>query len=201
MTAIFAAAIFCFCGCGKNSATPEKSAASYPLPDPPLVADCQPGIPGGRFVVASPSDPKTFNPITANEMSSINIIRLLFASLLNFDEPSQSVEPGLADSWTNSPDGKTWIFHLRKNLRWSDGAPLTADDVVFTWNDVIYNTNINNVTRDQFIVAGKKFTVTKVNDLTVKVVTPEIYAPFAQNFGGVPILPKHILAQAVKDGT
>ena len=49
---------------------------------------------------------------------------------------SQQIEPGLAESWTNSPDGKTWTFKLRKNLRWSDGEPLTADDVVFTCNDV-----------------------------------------------------------------
>ena len=49
------------------------------------------------------------------------------------------------------PDGKTWTFKLRKNLRWSDGEPLTADDVVFTWNDVIYNPDIDNVMRDPFI--------------------------------------------------
>ena len=65
------------------------------------------------------------------------------AGLLGFDVPTQQVKPGLAESWTNSPDGKTWTFKLRKNLRWSDGEPLTADDVVFTWNDVIYNPEIN----------------------------------------------------------
>ena len=66
------------------------------------------------------------------------------------DSIAASVEPGLAESWTNSPDGKTWTFKLRKNLRWSDGEPLTADDVVFTWNDVIYNPDIDNVMRDAF---------------------------------------------------
>ena len=49
---------------------------------------------------------------------------------------------------------------------------------------------------------AKNFTVTKVDDLTIQVVTPEIYAPFLENFGaGVPIMPKHILAKAVADGT
>src|SRR5512146_2163909 len=149
---VLVAVIACLSGCGKKPETTGKSAASYPLPEPPLVAPCQPVKPGGRLVVATFGDPKTFNPITANEQSSIDISRFLFASLLGFDWPSQRVTPGLAESWTNSPDGKTWTFKLRKNLRWSDGAPLTADDVVFTWNEVIYNPNINNVTRDLFVV-------------------------------------------------
>ena len=199
----FCAAAIVLAGCGKSStpAAPEKSAASYPLPEPPLVAKCQPGIRGGRFVVATFSDPKTFNPITADESSSQDIYRFLFASLLGYDTPSQTVEPGLADWWTNSPDGKTWTFRLRKNLHWSDGAPLTADDVVFTWN-VICNPKIDNVMHDQFLIGRKTFTVTKLDDLTVQVVTPEIYAPFLENFGaGVPILPKHILEKAVTNGT
>ncbi|MGO8680608.1 MAG: ABC transporter substrate-binding protein [Limisphaerales bacterium] len=201
---MLAAAIAGLSGCGKKSenAVSEKAAASYPLPEPALVdTNCAPGKPGWRLVVSSFADPKTFNPITANEMSSQDILRFLFASLLGYDPILQQVEPGLAESWTNSPDGKTWTFKLRKNLRWGDGAPLTADDVVFTWNDVIYNPKIDNVTRDLFIVDGKKFIVTKVDDLTVKVVTPEIYAPFPEFFGSVPILPEHTLAQTVTDGT
>jgi peptide/nickel transport system substrate-binding protein len=190
-------------GCGKKAETPpEKPAASYPLPDPPVVVDCDPGNLGGRFVVSEIGDPKTFNYIMANESSSIDIGRFMFWSLLNFDVPTQGVKPGLAESWTNSLDGKTWTFKLRKNLRWSDGEPLTADDVVFTWNGVIYNTNINTVMRDPFIVDGKEFTVAKVDDLTVQVATPEVYAPFLAAFGaGVPIIPKHVLEKYVANGT
>jgi peptide/nickel transport system substrate-binding protein len=191
------------CGCRKKTETaPEKSAANYPLPEPPLVASCDPGVPGGRLVIGELGDPKTFDPITANETSSRDIYRLMFSKLLELDVPTQEIVPSLAESWTNAPDGKTWTFTLRKNLRWSDGEPLTADDVVFTWNDVIYNTNINNVTRDSFIIDGKKFAVTKIDDLTVQVVTPEVYAPLLVGFGaGVEILPKHVLAKAVADGT
>jgi peptide/nickel transport system substrate-binding protein len=201
--AAFAATILCMSGCGKKAETPpEKPAASYPLPDPPVVVDCDPGNLGGRFVVSEIGDPKTFNYIMANESSSIDIGRFMFWSLLNFDVPTQGVKPGLAESWTNSLDGKTWTFKLRKNLRWSDGEPLTADDVVFTWNGVIYNTNINTVMRDPFIVDGKEFTVAKVDDLTVQVATPEVYAPFLAAFGaGVPIIPKHVLEKYVANGT
>ena len=200
---VFAATSLCLSGCGKKAETPpEKSAASYPLPDPPLVATCNPGVTGGRLVIAEPGDPKTFNPITENESSSRDVTRLLFVALLGSDSVSQEVGPGLAYGWTNSPDGKTWTFKLRKGLRWSDGEPLTADDVIFTLNDIIYNPAIDNVTRDALSVDGKPFIVTKIDDLTIQVVTPEIFAPFLDVFGaGVPILPKHILAKTVADKT
>jgi peptide/nickel transport system substrate-binding protein len=201
--AVLAALMICLYGCGKKSenAISEKSTTSYPLPDPPVVVSCEPGVPGGRLIVDEVGDPKTFNMITADEASSIDIGRFLFWGLLNFDVPSQEVLPGLAQSWTNSPDGKTWTFRLRKNLRWSDGEPLTAEDVVFTWNDVIYNPKIDNTTRDPFIVDGKKFTVTKLDDLTIQVVTPEVFAPFLMEFGTVSIMPKHVLARSVAEGT
>ncbi len=201
--AVLVAGMVCLCGCGRNPAAPSQNfAATYPLPDPPVVVNCTPGIRGGHLVIDEVGDPKTFNYIIANEASSLDICRFMFWGLLNFDVPTQTVEPGLADWWTNSADGKTWTFHLRKNLRWSDGAPLTADDVVFTWNDVIYNPKIDNVTRDPFIINGKEFTVTKIDDLTIQVVTPEIYAPFLAAFGaGVAIMPKHVLAKSVADGT
>ncbi|MBU6410895.1 MAG: ABC transporter substrate-binding protein [Verrucomicrobia bacterium] len=198
--AVLAAAICALAGCGKKSAA-GKSAASHPLPEPPVVVQCTPGIPGGRLIIAELGDPKTFNPIEADEWSSLEIVRFLFWNLLNFDVPSQKIEPGLADWWTNSPDGKTWEFRLRKNLRWSDGAPLAADDVVFTWNDVIYNPKIPNPWRDAFIIKGKKFKVTKVDDLTIKVVTPEVYAPFLVQFGAIPIIPEHILSKSVANDT
>jgi len=203
IAAVVAVAIFVLTGCGKKTETaPTKPAASYPLPEPPLVADCEPGIPGGRLVVSLYGEPKTFNPITANEQSSEEIYRHLFAALLGFDYPSEQVSPGLAESWTNSPDGKAWIFKLRKNLRWSDGEPLTADDVLFTWNDIIYNPDIDNVMRDGLVIDGKKFSVTKIDDLTIQIVTPEIYAPFLETVGAlVPIMPKHVLAKAVADKT
>ena len=192
------AAIFCLTGCGQKSESPslQNSTVNYPLPDPPVMVNCQAGVRGGRFIISEPGEPKTFNYLVSSEASSRDIGRFMFWGLLYFDVPTQTVRPALAESWTNLPDGKTWTFHLRKNLRWSDGAPLTADDVVFTWNEVIYNPAIPNPLRDQFILNGQKFTVTKVDDLTVQVVTPQVYAPFLQAFGyDVPIYPKHVLEQ------
>jgi len=193
----------CLSGCGQKSEgpSPQYPTANYPLPDPPLVANCTPGVRGGKFVICELREPKTFNFLVSDESSSRYIGRFMFWGLLNFDFPTQTVKPGLAYGWTNSPDGKTWTFKLRKNLHWSDGAPLTADDVVFTWDDIIYNPQIPNPVRDQFIIGGKKFTVTKLDDLTIQVTTPEVYAPFLQAFGfDVPIYPKHTLAQYANAG-
>jgi len=201
--AILVAAAFSFCGCGKNTSNVSSgNPADYPLPDPPVIVDCHAGVHGGRFVIDELGEPKTFNYLMANDSSTIDIGRFMFWGLLNLDLPTQTVKPGLADWWTNAPDGVTWTFHLRKNLCWSDGEPLTVDDVLFTWNDIIYNTNLPSAIRDPFIVHGKKFVITKIDDQTIQVVTPEIYAPFLQAFGaGVQIYPQHVLKKYVDDGS
>ncbi len=182
-------------GSGRTSSAPGLD---LPLPEPPMIAGCEPGVPGGRLVIATfGSDPKTLNPITENEQTSSDIVRLLFAGLTGFDWTTQTSSPGLAHKWEVAGDQVTWTWHLRRNLKWSDGQPLTADDVVFTWNDVIYNPEIVNVTRDLFTIEGRQFQVSKVDDLTVKVVTPAPYPMMVEGWGGMPIVPKHMLAKAV----
>ncbi len=194
----FCAAFFVFAaGCGKGPAT--KPATGHLLPAP-LISKCEPGQPGGRLTLPTIGAVRTFNPLSALDPASDQIVRLLFGSLVNFDLATQEVEPGLAESWMVEPDQKTWTFKLRPGLRWSDGQPLTADDVVFTWNEVMYNPNFNRLTYDLFRINGKNFTVTKVDNLRVRVVTPEVFAPFMEFFGTVAILPKHIFGPAVKEG-
>ncbi|HLX69267.1 MAG TPA: ABC transporter substrate-binding protein [Verrucomicrobiae bacterium] len=169
----------------------------HALPEPPRVAQGQPGTAGGRLALGIPGNPRTFNPLLDADGASDAAIRLLFSPLVGISFDTQEPEPALAESWSVAPDQKTWTFKLRKNLRWSDGQPLTADDVVFTWNDVMYNPKYNQITYDLFRFGGKNFEVTKVDDLTVRVVTPEVFAPFLEYFGSVVILPRHVLGLAV----
>jgi peptide/nickel transport system substrate-binding protein len=178
----------------------SRQPQGHALPEPPRVAACEPGTPGGRLVLSLVGNPRTFNPVLDGDGASDGVIRMLFSSLVGVNLESQEAEPGLAESWSVGPDQKTWTFKLRKNLRWSDGEPLTADDVVFTWNDVMYNPKYNQVTYDLFRINGKNFEVTKVDDVTVRVVTPEIFAPFVEYFGNVIILPRHTLGKMVEDG-
>src|SRR5882724_1836782 len=192
--AVLLALFFVLAGCGKENRHP----LAHPLPPSPLVSKAEIGQPGGRFVQASPAGPKTFNPLLALDGGSDAVIRLLFSSLVHFDQTTQEAGPGLAESWSVAPDQKSWTFKLRQGVRWSDGQPLTADDVAFTWNELMYNPQFNRITYGMFQIGGKNFVVTNVDPVTVRVVTPEVYAPFLEFFGSVPILPRHVLEGSVK---
>jgi peptide/nickel transport system substrate-binding protein len=187
-----AALLLAAAGCGKGGPR------GHALPQNPLVSNCSPGRPGGRFEIASAGFPKTFNPLFATDAASDSVVRLMIGSLVNVDPTGHEPGPGLAESWSVAPDQKTWTFKLRRGLRWSDGEPLTAADVIFTWNEIMYNREFNQVTFDLFQIGGKRFEVTGVDEVTVRVVTPEVFAPFLEFFGTVPILPKHSLSNAVQ---
>ena len=69
----------------------------------------------------------------ANETSSLDILRRLNTALVRYDNHTQQFVPELAKSWEVAPDGITWTFHLRKGAAFSDGHPITADDVLFSF--------------------------------------------------------------------
>lgn len=185
-------------GCGQQSVPKPPAATSHPLANP-LVAKCEPGQPGGRLTLLTAGSPRTFNPLLAMDGASDQVVRLLFGSLMNIGASTQEAGPGMAEAWSVEPDGKTWTFKLRAGLRWSDGQPLTADDVVFTWNEVMSNPDLNRLTYDLFRINGQNFAVSKLDDVTVRVVTPEVFAPFLEYFGGVPILPQHVIGREVRE--
>ena len=193
---VFPAVLLFAPGCGKK--TPPPPPAGHAL-TAPLVAQCEPGQPGGRLTLATVGAPITFNPLLATDPASDELLRLLFAPLIQMDLVTQEPGPALAESWKVEPDQKTWTFKLRPGLRWSDGQPLTATDVVFTWNEVMYNPQMNQITYDLFRVDGKPFAVIKMDTQTVRVTTPGVFAPFLEFFGGVPILPEHVIGTAVRE--
>lgn len=155
---------------------------------------------GHQLILAVGGDPKTFNDIIAEDLSSRQFTSLMFEGLTTLNAATDDVEPNLAERWEIGEDQQTFTFYLRTNVFWNDGQKFTADDVVFTFNDVIYNTNIATQLRLFFSVNGKPFTVEKVDDYIVRFKTSGIYAPFIQFMSQV-ILPKHKLEQAVKNGT
>ena len=154
---------------------------------------------GGQFVLSASSDPKTFNEIVASETSSSLVTGILFEGLTREDPFTLKTVPNLAQSWEVSSDGLRWTFHLRHDVLWFDGVLLTADDVVFTYHDLIYNPQIPTSAKDIFTIDGKEFQITKIDDYTVCFTLPKKFAPFLRGMAQ-PILPKHALEQSVKQG-
>lgn len=154
-----------------------------------------------ELVVSSTSDPKTFNPHTANETSSTTAFAGVFEGLTSSDGVTLEVIPSLAERWEVAEDRVTWTFHLRKDVRFHDGTPMTADDVVFSFNDIVLNDDIPGIAmRDILTIAGEKVRCEKVDDHTVRFITPVPFAPFDRIVGGVEIVPKHLLEAVVNEG-
>lgn len=153
---------------------------------------------GGTFVSSTIGEgPKTFNPFNTKDNISAQMSEIMYDGLVTTDVVTGKTIPKLAKSF--SVNGKEYIVNLRHGLKWSDGKPITADDVVFTWQNIIFDGFGNTSTRDSVMIDGKIPTVEKIDDYTVKFVTPEPFAPFLRMLSS-PIAPKHIFQPAVNRG-
>ncbi len=170
------------------------AAAAACAPPPRPTADQQ------VLYIALLGDPKSLNPVIAKETSTTDVTNLLMEGLTRVEMPSLEVKPALAESWQHDNSGTVWTFRLRENLRWNDGQPLTAADVVFTFNDLIYNPDIPTSSRDILQVNGKPFRVTAPDSRTVVFTLAAPYAPFLLSTAGLEILPEHILRPALAAG-
>lgn len=151
------------------------------------------------LVLSIATDPKSFNPIVAKETSTTAVTRFIFEGLTQTDGVSLEVKPCLAKKWETDDSGKRWRFFLREGVQWHDGEEFTADDVVFTFNKLIYNADVATSSRDVLSIEGKPFKVAKIDRYTVEFELPERFAPFLRLMGHE-ILPKHRLSEAVEEG-
>jgi peptide/nickel transport system substrate-binding protein len=161
------------------------------------------GTYGGTVVLPQiASDPKTFNPWVAADSTSSELGGLMFPSLVSTDPYNGEIMPELAAEYKVDPDHLTYIVRLRKGLKWSDGKPITADDVEYTYNTIIAKGYGNSSARDVISVEGKPPVVTVVDPLTIKFVTAKPFVPFLRTGLGVSIAPKHVVQPIIssKDG-
>lgn len=149
-----------------------------------------------QLIDSTLSDPKTFNAVLSNE--SPTPLSLMYEGLITEDAITGKLEPNLAEKWEISPDKKTIKFTMRENLKWSDGQPLTVDDVLFTFRDLYLNPKISSDTQDVLKIGKQRVfpSVRKVNDRQIEFTTPEPFSPFLRTLG-LTILPKHALEKTV----
>jgi peptide/nickel transport system substrate-binding protein len=150
-----------------------------------------------QLVTSILSDPKTFNYALSSE--SPNIFGYTYEGLVSQNPITGKMEPDLAESWQVSDDKSKIIFTMRPGLKWSDGQPLTVDDVVFTYNDIYLNEEIPTDVRDILRIGKdrKLPTVKKIDQRRVEFSVPEPFRPFLQNASAA-ILPAHALKQSIQ---
>jgi peptide/nickel transport system substrate-binding protein len=164
-----------------------------------LITSGEIGQRGGRLVASLRSDPKSLNPVTVLDTNSKQILDLLFADLIHINPYTQRTEAALAKSWRASSDGTRYTVELRRDLRFSDGHPFDADDVVFSFK-VYQDEKVHSPQRDLLQVAGKPIQVRKIGPYQVDFELPEPYAAAERLFDSVRILPRHLLERAYLEG-
>jgi len=150
-----------------------------------------------KLVLVNPSPPSTFN--YAISRSPYGIFRFIYKGLISENGLTGELEPTLAESWVLSENKKRIIFTLRSELKWSDGEPLTADDVVFTYQDIYLNQKIPTVYRDFLRIgsSGAFPSVKKIDRRRIEFILPEPFAPFIRYIEKLKILPAHALRDTI----
>lgn len=146
---------------------------------------------GGTYVEGVAGFPQHLNPLLSgyNEVDR-DICSLVFSGLTRLNRRGEVV-PDIARGWEVTPDGLTYTFHLRSNAYWHDGAPVTADDVVFTIK-LLQDPDFPGPP-ELGASLWRRVKVRKVDKYTVRFTLPEPYAPFL-SYTTVGLLPAHLLA-------
>ena len=151
--------------------------------------------------IVNSADPDSLNPVVGNEQIETDLSLFWAGYLFNYSDRNQFV-PELATEVPTlrnggiSRDGRTIVYHLRRGVRWQDGAPFTAEDVIFTY-DAVMNPRNNVPSHTGFDIVDR---IEKKDDYTVVVHLKHPWAPFVATFltlssTAYPVLPAHLLAK------
>ncbi|KAF0244191.1 MAG: peptide/nickel transport system substrate-binding [Planctomycetota bacterium] len=201
-------------------------AAESPMPAPELLPPAEiqkraaafkfeKGEVGGTLHDWIDLDMKTWNLAlsTVPETSSV-LGALVFETLFGRDPVTLEWKPCLAaevPARSEDEDGRVWIVTLREGVAWHDGRPFGADDVIFSFNDIVLNESIRSTARPTLQMAvkdeatgkavKKNVLVEKVDEHTVRFTIPQRYALYLNLLNGTYIYPKHLLQKQVEGGT
>jgi peptide/nickel transport system substrate-binding protein len=154
--------------------------------------------PANRLVISKSAGPRTFNRLLAADEQTNSINDCLHARLIRIHRQTQQPEAELATAWQVAPDGKSLTCELRRDVKFSDGQPFTADDVLFTFQ-VVNDPETKAAASDTFDFGGQRMTVEKLDSHKVRFNFPVPYAAAERLFDGVPIQPRHALAVAYNE--
>ena len=134
----------------------------------------------------------------ATESGTSDLLSVRHVNLTRFSDDLQTVVPNVAKSWKWNDNFTELTMELRKGHKWSDGAPFTAEDIAFWYNNMLMDTNIIKSPKDRFLSDGKPMKVEALNETTVRFTLnapkPGLTAMFAQDYAQ-PFQPKHLLSK------
>jgi peptide/nickel transport system substrate-binding protein len=154
----------------------------------------------GDLIVSIRGEPRTFNRFAGRDQTTDLIAMLTQAKLVRINRATQELEPWLAERWTRSDNGLRYTVALRPSVTFSDGHPLTADDVVFSF-EAAYDARTGGPLGDSLEVGGRRLEVTAPDPQTVVVDFPSAFGPGLRILDNLPIVPRHALQAALNDGT
>jgi len=167
---------------------PDKSWTDQP--DPIASPDARVG---GEISLFGGQYPKSLNYYLDNNVLSAEIFGALFESLLAMDPLTMAYEPGLADRWILSEDKKTFTFHIHPKARWSDGTPVTAEDVKWTYDVILDPKNMTGPHK----ISLERFAPPEIVDpATIRFTAREIHWKNLLALSGIQILCKHAYEKA-----
>ena len=154
---------------------------------------------GAGVTLSMRAEPRTFNPVVAIDNPSRELARFAHADLVHINRETLRTEAALAESWKVARDGKRIDVRLRRGLRFSDGAPFTAADVLFTFR-VYQDEKVGSPQRDLLQVGGQPVRVTQTGEWEVRFEFAAAYAPAERIFDSIFVLPRHRLEEAYRKG-
>jgi peptide/nickel transport system substrate-binding protein len=160
----------------------------------------QQAVRGGQIVASARSEPRSFNRLLARDVTTDIVNTLLQGRLIRINRSTFEVEPWLAEKWESTPDGLTHTFHLRPNLTWSDGAPFSSADVVFSL-DAALDPKVKSVMAGNMMAGGQPIKATAPDPNTVVFTFAGPSGPGVRILDSLPILPMHKLGAALAAGT
>lgn len=156
-----------------------------PSPDPIASPDAEIG---GELSIFGGQYSKSFNYYLDNNSLTSEIFGSMFETLLGMNSITLEYEPGLADRWTISDDKKTFTFHISDKARWSDGVPITAEDVLWTFDTIMDPKNMTGPHK----VSLERFSRPVILDKnTIRFTANTLHWENLGACGSFHILPKH----------
>lgn len=143
---------------------------------------------GDTIIEGTIGEPSILIPMLASDSASHNVSGMIFNGLVKY-HTDLSVIGDLAESWNISPDGLVITFHLRKGVKWADGVEFTADDIMFGYKTII-DEKTPTAYKEDFLQVKKAEVLDRH---TFRVTYEKPFSPALTSWGGLVVLPRHLL--------